>query len=204
MIKTLRPIEGGWVNQIGLRNPGVRAVPWNTTDLFSIAPIDQNDIWEMVRDIPESAMLEFNVNCPNHQQDISNVVLDDINFYAKRQPFVSVKVGPTKDMSYLSHLLNRLDAVKYFHCSNTIPSSRGGMSGPRLVSWNRYMIPFFVRNGKTVIAGGGIYSSEQVKIYRDLGAAHFSLSTVFFTPWRIPGIIQEIGSGIQCHHGCCR
>lgn len=81
--------------------------------------------------------------------------------------------------------------VRYMHLSNTLPTPRGGESGRRLFGYN---VPFVARiAGRypeiTIIAGGGIYSPEAMKVYQQAGATHFSLSTVFFTPWRVPSIL---------------
>ena len=36
-----------------------------------------------------------------------------------------------------------------------------------------------------MIAGGGVSSIKDAKIYLDAGADHISLGTVCFTPWRL-------------------
>ena len=43
-------------------------------------------------------------------------------------------------------------------------------------------------SGEGKLAGGGIYSKEDVDRYRDNGADHFSLGTICFTPWKIKSV----------------
>ena len=42
-----------------------------------------------------------------------------------------------------------------------------------------------------IIAGGGVTTSRDAKIYKDAGANHISLGSVCFTPWKIKKIINE-------------
>jgi dihydroorotate dehydrogenase len=82
--------------------------------------------------------------------------------------------------------------VKLLHCSNTISTERGGESGKRLKALNLPIVERVAKRFPTIpiIAGGGIYSPQDVVDYRNAGATLFSLSTVFFTPWRVPAILK--------------
>jgi dihydroorotate dehydrogenase len=81
--------------------------------------------------------------------------------------------------------------VKTIHCSNTIPTSKGGISGRQLKEVN---LPNIERIAKTftgrIIGGGGIYNNQGVIDYRNAGASDFSISTIFITkPWNIQEIL---------------
>ena len=72
----------------------------------------------------------------------------------------------------------------------TIPTERGGLSGKPL---KRVCLPLVKSIATTynmeIIAGGGIYSEQDVVDYANAGAKHFSISTVYITaPWRISAI----------------
>lgn len=40
-----------------------------------------------------------------------------------------------------------------------------------------------------MIAGGGIYGPQQLRQYQRAGAQHFSLATIWFTPWRVAKVV---------------
>jgi dihydroorotate dehydrogenase len=88
--------------------------------------------------------------------------------------------------------------VRTFHLSNTIPSERGGISGDQLREQNLKQVEMFSslnlpKHDINLIVGGGIYKPEHVRQYRSVGATKsFSLSTVWFTPWRVKEIIKEV------------
>ena len=47
-------------------------------------------------------------------------------------------------------------------------------------------------SGASIIAGGGIYTPQDVIDYYNVGATDYSLSTIFFTPWKVPAVIKQI------------
>ena len=78
--------------------------------------------------------------------------------------------------------------------SNTIPSPKGGISGEQLKKINLPLIENAAKtlNDVRLIAGGGIYSAQDVTDYRNAGANDFAISTVWFSyPWNIPAIYKE-------------
>ena len=42
-----------------------------------------------------------------------------------------------------------------------------------------------------IIAGGGVTTKKDLKIYKDAGADHISLGSLCFTPWRISNLVNE-------------
>ena len=64
--RSLRPVKGGWRNQIGFRNPGLSNVIINKRDTYSIAALD-SDWSSFISQMPYShpTSIEINVGCPN-------------------------------------------------------------------------------------------------------------------------------------------
>ena len=74
-----------------------------------------------------------------------------------------------------------------------MPTKKGGVSGAKLKKRNLQLVKFVSNNYNfEIIAGGGIYTPQDVRDYAEAGAKHFSLSTVWFTPWRVKKVIEEI------------
>ena len=73
---------------------------------------------------------------------------------------------------------------RQFHCSNTIPVEKGGQSGKEIIKYNEETIPYIKETYKdtVVIGGGGIQDLQTIQKYKELGADHFSISTVLFNP----------------------
>ena len=67
----------------------------------------------------------------------------------------------------------------------TFPTEKGGLSGPYLKKYNTKLINYISRNHSDaeIIAGGGIFSKEDVDYYKNLGAKHMSVSTLLFNPF---------------------
>ena len=82
---------------------------------------------------------------------------------------------------------------KQIHASNTLPTEQGGLSGKILVPYTLSIIKYIKNKFENiqVIAGGGVTSTRDAKIYLDAGADHISLGSVCFTPWKIKKIINE-------------
>ena len=196
-VKTFRPIKGGWINQIGFRNKGIKNVDFSMdiarSRLISVAGLSGNDDWlQILEEIPAECMVEINVGCPN----VSNYSIPNhiLLAYLSKFAFVSLKIPPTEAALYRAIDAHHHVGIQYVHMSNTLPTKRGGESGRRLRSVNlplikrmRTMAPEI-----NIIGGGGIYSAWDLKSYKNAGANHFSLSTVWFTPWKIRQIKKII------------
>jgi dihydroorotate dehydrogenase len=181
--KTVRPIPGGWVNSIGFQNPGIRSIKaYDPHALYSIGAVAEGE-WEKLIDlIPGSVSLEINMGCPNldtHPRLSGPLVRAFISKY----PLVVFKL--THSQTVLSEIeFLAENGARYLHLFNTIPGPRGGESGKRVqelalrvIRHVRELYPHI-----TIVGGGGIYSPEDVERYREAGASHFSLSSVFFSP----------------------
>src|SRR5262245_61988246 len=64
-IRSLRPIEGGWINQIGLRNPGIRSCGFERQFVYSLVGLDDGDWESMLHHCPAGMTVEVNLGCPN-------------------------------------------------------------------------------------------------------------------------------------------
>src|ERR1700675_1261388 len=69
VLRTLRPVRGGWRNAIGLRNGGVTPLTYRPGGVYSLAGVNDGD-WERlyhamaVKQWPEY-LIELNLSCPN-------------------------------------------------------------------------------------------------------------------------------------------
>ena len=189
-LRSLRPVRGGWRNQIGFRNKGIHAVDFTElADVYSICGLNEFEWTSMLFHIPEYTRLELNLSCPN----VPTISISDeaMQAYCEKFPDLIAKVRydiPNTDIDKLMDM-----GVKTIHCSNTIPTSKGGISGRQLKEVN---LPNIERLAKTftgrIIAGGGIYNKQDIIDYRNAGASDFSISTVYITkPWHIKEIYEQ-------------
>ena len=195
--RSLRPVKGGWRNQIGFRNPGLSNVIINKRDTYSIAALD-SDWSPFISQMPYShpTSIEINVGCPNvSSYSISD---DEVKSFVRCVELgyvknLSVKLSPTStdNGDYVKRLCDL--GINNFHLSNTIATPKGGISGRQLKDINLYKVEKIAKifTGR-IIAGGGIYDRQDVIDYRNVGATDFSISTVYITkPWHIKEIYNE-------------
>lgn len=192
IIKTLRPIKNGWINQIGLRNPGFKGIKrFDDKCIYSIIAVDFELEWEVLWEcMPYYLRVEINLGCPN--ENCINITSEILSKYKSRFDVI-VKIPPTEKADYLIDLAYN-SGIRTFHLCNTIPTERGGESGQRL---KQFVLPIINRiknkyDDIKIIGGGGIYSKEDVIDYHMAGVDHFSLSTVWFTPWKVLEIKKQI------------
>ena len=185
-LRSLRPIGGGWRNQIGFRNKGLQNIKkFDMSSYYSLAALDSNWVTLFCM-LPKNAKIELNVGCPN-VGDYS-IKRADIQLFTSNYKDVIVKVSPYVTREFLDDCQEL--GVKTIHLCNTIPTERGGLSGKPL---KRVCLPLVKSIATTynmdIIAGGGIYSKQDVVDYANAGAKHFSISTVYITaPRRISAI----------------
>jgi dihydroorotate dehydrogenase len=190
VLKTFRKIEGGWVNNIGLRNKGIYNVDFNKQDWFSIAGI-KND-WDILAEyIPAWVKLELNLSCPN----VSSYSITDrqLKKFTEKYPDLIVKYPP----SIIPNLVfdHYEIGVRHIHIANTLPSERGGISGRPLKPYNLSAVKSIAKIGLPelrIIGGGGIYTVQDAVDYVNAGASSISLSTGLFNPYQAYKIIKSI------------
>jgi len=173
----------GWINKIGLRNKGI---DWalikykNRNDvILSLALRDENEIDHFLKKIPEDKNLEINISCPNvHKNKLENNLGKFIN---NKRKWCILKLSPKVTEEQINNYYNQ--GFRQFHCSNTLPIVWGGLSGPSLIPYTSNTIVLLRKyDDVIIIAGGGIRNIETLEKYRKLGATHFSISTLCFSP----------------------
>lgn len=184
IFKTLRyiPHLKGWVNRIGLRNPGIDYAikTYKNGQIISIAIMDEKEIKPIVDKIPENMNIELNVSCPNTDKHMINKGLKV--FLNKKRNWCIIKLPPINYREDLNRFYE--EGFRQFHVSNTLPTKFGGLSGPELKPYTTKNIQYIKKYypGCIIIAGGGIRSMKDVKEYREVGADHFSVSSLCFNP----------------------
>ena len=193
IIRTVRysPTLKAWVNRIGLRNPGmswlVDRVGTGRIDvadkIVSIHGFTDED-WAVL--LEQSAKVrplavELNMSCPNVGEiDCPMSLFADA--VATQVPVI-VKLPPV-NYDALAKLAFE-SGVRMFHCTNTLPVPRGGLSGvplkPVALSVVRAMRHRYGRD-ITIIGGGGIREPKDIDDYVEAGADHVALGTITMNP----------------------
>jgi dihydroorotate dehydrogenase len=197
ILKTVRyyPRIKAWVNQIGLRNPGM---PWlvervrsgriDVRDkIVSIHGFNDEEWFSLIDQAATISPLavELNMSCPNvgeieWPQDLFARAVARL---PGSLPGVIVKLPP---VNYHLLALQAIEqGVRTFHCCNTLPSPGGGVSGKPLKPValqcirdlrQRYSDPL------TLIGGGGITTPADIDDYAQAGADHFAIGTKVMNP----------------------
>ena len=193
VLTTLKKVEGGWANKVGLRNGGIKTAP-NSNNIISISVFNHSEWTPMIEELKKKDKIkgvEINVSCPNAQV---NMIPHEFLKELKNQ--FDCVIVKTPHFSSLCYYLRLVDmGVDTIHISNTKPSEIGAISGTSLVCANVKKIKEVksFRPNVKVIGGGGIYDLETVLRYEDAGADYFSLSTVLFNPFKTRKLLREYG-----------
>ena len=185
ILKTLRYSfkYQGWVNKIGLRNPGLQYAiqKYNRTDIISIAILEQNEIDKILDILPKEQNIELNVSCPNIDKGVFTKNLS--KFINNSRDWCIIKLSPTTDTKLIDSYYRQ--GFRQFHCSNTLPIKEGGLSGNVLIPYTLKHINYLKKfEDVIIIAGGGVYDIETYNKYKKAGANHISISTILFNPLR--------------------
>lgn len=189
VLTTLKKTENGWVNNVGLRNPGIAKAK---SGIISIAELKAGDfdlMLSILADNPAVDSIEFNISCPNADVlNISRAVLDKANILFDN---VIVKIPHVLSDDKLFKLLDTGDFI--IHVSNTKQTDSGALSGTELVCRNLSSISKIKKYQpeRKVLAGGGIYNLDTLLDYKDVGAEYFSLSTILLNPFKTFNIINK-------------
>ena len=185
ILKTLRyiPSLNGWVNKIGLRNNGIDYAikTYKKGEIISIAILNKKEIELILKKIPNDMDIELNVSCPNAEKKMIHKGLK--SFMNNERKWCIIKLSPINFEKDLDNYYN--DGFRQFHISNTLPVKYGGLSGPSLIPYNINNIKYIKSKYKNtiIIAGGGIRYIEDIYKYKNVGANHFSISSVCFNPY---------------------
>tara|TARA_A100001015_G_C15013278_1_gene724256 strand:- start:511 stop:1221 length:711 start_codon:yes stop_codon:yes gene_type:complete len=186
ILKTLRYsfILGGWVNKIGLRNPGISYAinTYKKGEIISIAIMDEKEIKPLVNKIPEDMDIELNVSCPNTEKHMINKGLK--LFLNSKRKWCIIKLPPNPNYNDIDRYYK--EGFRQFHASNTLSTLNGGLSGTKLIPYTSNIIKYIKQkysNDTIIIAGGGIRSIKNIEHYMNLGADHYSISSLLFNPF---------------------
>jgi len=190
---------GGWVNKLGLPNPGLHQGLCNVdnkpSDVLSISEIKRGDFQKMNNIIPLNQSLEINFSCPNLGKKLP---LDGAGIFTKvkSREWCIAKLSPLTDGDELEFVIEHL-GFKQIHFSNTLPlpNNRGGLSGATLKPYTLELIDLVRErwgDSVTVIAGGGVTDFSGVMDYLLAGANHVSLGSVCFNPFKLRKLIKSL------------
>jgi len=186
------PRMKAWVNRIGLRNPGIdwlvnkaQAGKVDVSDkLVSIHGFTPDD-WATLLDKTAALRplaIELNMSCPN----VGHIAWPADLFQRAHDTGVPVivKVPPVNYDAMVEQAYAA--GLRLFHCCNTLPNPGGGMSGKPLMHVALQCIQDLQRKAYfdelTIIGGGGVYASDDVDAYADLGVKHIAVGTKVMNP----------------------
>ena len=185
ILKTLRYdfTYNGWINKIGLRNKGIDygLQHLKNNEILSIAILNKEEIPLFLKKIPINTNLEINISCPNAEKKMINEGIQD--FLNNQRKWCIIKLSPNTDFNLIDYYYKL--GFRQFHCSNTLPTKNGGLSGKSIIPYNKKLINYINKKYKDciIIGGGGITKYEDLLLYKNMGAHHFSFSTVVFCPY---------------------
>ena len=199
VLKTLRYNRklGGWVNKLGLPNPGLRAGLERHIrgEVLSIAETKRGDFQKMNNIIPLNQSLEINFSCPNLKKKLP---LDGASIFTKvkSRKWCIAKLSPLTDGDELEFVIEHL-GFKQLHFSNTLPLpyNKGGLSGATLKPYTLELIELVRErwgDSVTVIAGGGVSDFSGVMEYLLAGANHVSIGSVCFNPFKLRKLLRSL------------
>ena len=199
VLKTLRYNRklGGWVNKLGLPNPGLRAGLERHIrgEVLSIAETERGDFQKMNNTIPLNQSLEINFSCPNLKKRLP---LDGASIFTKvkSREWCIAKLSPLTDGDEIEFVIEKL-GFKQLHFSNTLPLpyNKGGLSGATLKPYTLELIELVRErwgDSVTVIAGGGVTDFSGVMEYLLAGANHVSIGSVCFNPFKLRKLLRSL------------
>lgn len=189
-IKTVRPIKGGYVNRMGLRNSGIKNAKLNSHDVFSIVGMDEQE-WDYILDyLPKTTKIEINIGCPNSWGMC--FTKQHLKKYVEKFSNIAMKYSPKILLDDIKFYYD--NGITKLHLSNSLPTERGGVAGAQQKEIN---LPLVEKVKTTlpdtfIIAGGGIYTLDDAKDYMNAGADGYSLTTVWFNPFKGIRLVKQI------------
>ena len=192
VLTTLKKSKDGWLNRVGLRNPGIDRAP-NKACIISISQLKDGDFDKMLNILSNRDKVlgvEFNISCPN--ASVLEVTEDNILKAKQLFKYVIIKLPHNFNNSLLDKYINL--GIECVHISNTKLIARGALSGRSLIKSNVEKIKYLKNKHPSIkiIGGGGIYSVEDFIEYNIAGADYFSLSTILLHPIKAYKLIRSI------------
>ena len=197
ILKTLRWTTDGWTNKLGLRNPGIIKAISNHKDneVLSIASIDRGDWGKLYNLIPKTYSVELNLSCPNVTNTTDGVRQSGIYKWAplflnNKRKWLICKVSPLITEREIDYLINL--GFPHIHASNTLPIEDGGLSGKLLIPHTLRILEYTKKHYPltTFIAGGGITTKDDIKMYKNAGADYVSIGSVCFNVFKLNKLLN--------------
>ena len=196
VLKTLRynSAQSGWVNRLGLPNPGIRKglERISVNEVLSIAEIDNGDFQRLNVLIPENQSIELNLSCPNLNKKLSWESAKC--FDSEKREWCIAKLSPLTTPEELKFVVEFLGFTQ-LHFSNTLPTVQGGLSGPILRGYTTELIDLArseYGNSVEIIACGGVSDFGSVTNYLSNGADHVSIGSVCFNPFKLRKLLKSL------------
>ena len=194
VLKTLRynTAQQGWVNRLGLPNPGIREGLKKESTVISIAEIEKGDFQRLNVLIPENQSIELNLSCPNLNKKLSWESAKC--FDSEKREWCIAKLSPLTTPEELKFVVEFLGFTQ-LHFSNTLPTLQGGLSGPILRGYTTELIELArseYGNSVEIIAGGGVSDFGSVTNYLSNGADHVSIGSVCFNPFKLRKLLKSL------------
>jgi len=217
----------GMLNAIGLQNPGVDAVikteiPWltqfDTPIIVNVAGSMTEDYVEVAQKlsaVPDVAMLELNISCPNVKQGgiafgtdpkVAHALTKAVKKVSKVPVYVKLSPNVTDivEMAYAVadagadglSMINTLLGMRFDLKTRKpiLANQTGGLSGPAIKPVALRMIYEVHKHVSLPIIGmGGISTAEDVAEFFLAGASAVAVGTAnFVDPYVMPTIIQDL------------
>lgn len=215
--RCVRLIPGGTVNAVGLTNPGVdwwirtcypRMKRMRLQIVVSVFAEDAAEAQAFADKLKplEIAAMELNASCPNvpHESAVSHVRTLAEALAEAGHPLI-VKVGYDQPYTEIARAVEGI--AEAIHAINAVPwrmvfpdkpsplekLGGGGVSGEPI----RPMVREAIRNLRAIthlplIAGGGIYTLQDLEELWALGARAFSIGTLFLrAPWMPNRLVRQ-------------
>lgn len=182
---------GGWVNRLGLPNPGVHAAPYGDGSGILSLRASGADEWRALAWHVSGRWLavELNLSCPNHAAGGGGWGAA-VEVLRGRGYRVAAKLPPAGNWGALAaRAVDR--GVDWLHAANTIPVPEGGLSGKRLKPIAMAMVrrlreKFGVR--VTITGGGGVRTRTDALDYLRAGADHVAVGSALLNPLNWPRV----------------
>ena len=206
--------QRGWVNRLGLPNPGIdwltgtpKRASLAAGKIISVGIASDDDEQSFSDMILKLTLLnplyfELNASCPNEARGLTEErMINLLGMLPDVGSKMILKLPPDVGRAHDLACMGIENGITRFHCCNTLPTPRGGLSGPALIPIvvqvidTLRMIEVPANLPRTeIIAGGGIDSPGIARLYRDHGADHIAVGSAWLNPgnWsRITGIESE-------------
>jgi dihydroorotate dehydrogenase len=199
----LRPLaDSGYLNRIGVRNPGIGRVLADLPDVpgervVSVLGFSATE-WGLLAghvEAAEAPSLELNLSCPNTEAEPvgtdpratgSAVALARGKFSGE----LGAKLPPTADVEVARRC--EAEGANYLCLSNTLGTPLGGMSGRPL---RALALDCIARIAQCVsipiVGGGGILAREDAQPYLDAGATDLFMGTANLLAGAVPEAAVE-------------